>query len=39
MDIDKIKMLLQEIRHISDSYEKMAQLTGENFNIFKILKY
>jgi hypothetical protein len=30
--------LLNEVRSINSRYEKMAELSGENFNIFKILK-
>ena len=37
MDIDKIKTLLIEVGHISDHYEKMANLSGENFNVFRTL--
>ena len=35
MDIHRIEMLFKEVSHISREYEKMAKLSGENFNIFK----
>ncbi|MCP2044704.1 PD-(D/E)XK nuclease family protein [Pontibacter sp. HSC-36F09] len=37
MDIYELKSLLTEVSHISKRYSDLAQLTGENFNIFKIL--
>jgi hypothetical protein len=37
MDIDKIKLLLVEVSHISNHYRDMAKLTGESFNIFRTL--
>ena len=37
MDIHRIEMLFKEVSHISREYEKMAKLSGENFNIFKTL--
>lgn len=37
MDIHRIEMLLKEVSHISREYEKMAKLSGENFNIFRTL--
>lgn len=33
-----IEQLLKEVGYISNRYEEMAKLTGENFNIFKTLK-
>lgn len=37
MDIHRIEMLFKEVSHISREYEKMAKLSGENFNIFETL--
>jgi hypothetical protein len=34
----KVNALLMEISHISNHYKKMARLTGENFNVFNVLR-
>lgn len=34
----KLERLLNEVSAISKKYEKVAELTGENFNIFNVLK-
>ena len=36
-EITKIENLLIQIGAINKSYEKIAKLTGENFNIFEVL--
>lgn len=36
--LQSLEQLLSQIGTITDSYEKMASATGENFNIFSILK-
>jgi hypothetical protein len=38
MDIDKIELLLKDVSHMSNYYEKIAFSSGEKFNIFNILK-
>jgi hypothetical protein len=38
MDIKDINNLLSNVTHIRNHYEEIAFLTGESFNIFKILK-
>jgi hypothetical protein len=38
MDIKDINNLLSNVTHIRKHYEEIAFLTGESFNIFKILK-
>lgn len=35
---DKFLSFLHQVKVISDKYKEMAKLTGENFNIFNILK-
>lgn len=37
MDIKDIDFLFREVGHISSHYEKMAKITGSNYNIFKVL--
>jgi len=37
MEIESIKRLLIEVNHISNHYDKVAKLSGENFNVFNIL--
>lgn len=37
-EIDHIQILLSQINTISDSYIRVAEATGENFNIFSILQ-
>lgn len=37
VEINKLKSLLIEVSHISKRFNEIAQLTGENFNIFQIL--
>ena len=34
----EIGQILNEVQTISDSYERVAEVTGENFNIFSILQ-
>ncbi|MDZ7774414.1 MAG: PD-(D/E)XK nuclease family protein [Bacteroidales bacterium] len=36
--IEPIDRLLNEIQTISESYDRVAEATGENFNIFSVLK-
>ncbi|MFW6026906.1 MAG: PD-(D/E)XK nuclease family protein [Candidatus Woesearchaeota archaeon] len=36
-DLQTIKQLLNEVQTISESYERVAEATGENFNIFSVL--
>ena len=38
MDTQMIKNLFSQVSAINKKYEKIAEITGENFNIFKILK-
>ncbi|MEI7594595.1 MAG: PD-(D/E)XK nuclease family protein [Bacteroidota bacterium] len=38
MEINNITNLLNQVSAIRKQYEKVAELSGENFNIFKILK-
>ncbi len=38
MEIQQIKSLLLQVSAITKRYEKIAELNGENFNIFKVLK-
>lgn len=38
MDIYKLKNLLDNVQNLIVHYKKVSQLTGENFNVFKILK-
>jgi len=35
--MEKIKNLLQKVSDISTKYEEIAKITGENFNIFKVM--
>lgn len=35
---ETLNQLLNEVQTISESYEKIAEATGENFNIFSVLK-
>lgn len=37
IDTKHIKLLLDQVDLINNTYEKLAKATGENFNIFKIL--
>lgn len=37
-NIEKIEQLLNEVNTIAKSYERVAEATGENFNIFSILR-
>ena len=37
IDTKHIKLLLDQVNLINITYEKLAKVTGENFNIFKIL--
>lgn len=37
-DINDIKNLLNQVRTINTHYNKINELSGENFNVFKILK-
>jgi hypothetical protein len=37
MELETIKRLLIEVNHISKHFVKVAKLSGENFNVFKIL--
>ena len=34
----QLEILLQQVSAIQIKYEKIAEVTGENFNIFRILK-
>ena len=36
-DLKTIEQLLNEVQTISESYERVAKATGENFNIFSVL--
>ncbi len=36
--METMKNLLSQVSSIIQQYEKVAELTGENFNVFKILK-
>lgn len=38
MEIENIKRLLIEISHISKFHERISKISGENFNLFKVLK-
>jgi hypothetical protein len=38
MEIIQLKHLLDQVKALNDRYKKINELTGENFNIFKILK-
>ena len=38
MNVDTLKALLIQIPQISKHYDKIATLTGENFNVFRTLK-
>ena len=38
MELNAISNLLSQIEFLNSKYKKVAELTGENFNIFKILK-
>ena len=38
MELYQFKNLLDQVKAISQRYEKINELTGENFNVFKILK-
>jgi len=37
-DLQTIEQLLNEVQTISESYDRVAEATGENFNIFSVLK-
>lgn len=37
MNIDKLKALLIQVSQISEHYDKIANLSGENFNVFRTL--
>lgn len=37
-NLNNISQLLNEVKTISDSYDRVAEATGENFNIFSILQ-
>lgn len=37
MNLENIKILLTQVQYISNSYEKMAAINGNNFNVFKTL--
>ena len=37
-ELNTINQLLNEIRTISESYKRVAEATGENFNIFSVLQ-
>lgn len=37
LPMDMIQNLLTQVHTISEQYEKVAQATGENFNIFKVM--
>ena len=37
-ELDTINQLLNEIQTISESYKRVAEATGENFNIFSVLQ-
>lgn len=36
--MNNIKTLLSQVSDISKKYEEIAKLTGENYNVFRILK-
>mgnify|MGYP000526485501 CR=1 FL=1 len=36
--MDKIKNLLQQVSIIKKKYDEIAKITGENFNIFSIMR-
>ena len=36
-DLEKLQSFLNQIKTINDSYERVKTLTGENYNIFKLL--
>lgn len=38
MDLYKLQNLLNQVKAVSERYEKISELTGENFNVFRILK-
>ena len=38
MQSQSLQNLLTQVKSLNDKYDKLAQLSGENFNIFKILK-
>ncbi|AYL99238.1 PD-(D/E)XK nuclease family protein [Mucilaginibacter celer] len=38
MEIFKLKHLLDQVKALNDRYKKINELTGENFNVFRILK-
>ncbi|MFW6273063.1 MAG: PD-(D/E)XK nuclease family protein, partial [bacterium] len=37
-NLETINQLLNEVQTISESYDRVAEATGENFNIFSVLK-
>lgn len=37
-NLSSVSQLLNEVKTISDSYDRVAEATGENFNIFSILQ-
>lgn len=37
MDIEKLKYFLNQVKLLSKHYEQIAAMSGENFNVFKIL--
>jgi len=38
MEIIRLKHLLDQVKALNDRYKKINELTGENFNVFRILK-
>lgn len=36
-EIEKVQSFLNQIKTINDSYERVKAITGENYNIFKLL--
>ena len=38
MEIHQLKSLLDQVNAITAKYRKINDLTGENFNVFRILK-
>jgi hypothetical protein len=38
MEIIQLKHLLDQVKALNDRYKKINELTGENFNVFRILK-
>jgi hypothetical protein len=38
MNMDKIENLLQQVSIIQKKYDEIAKITGENFNIFSIMR-